>query len=1218
MRSEERKLISFDALVFLAQVWWPLYLELIAVIGAVAVAAAASCLPEFCSPASSCGTMSPSLCPMVATDDRDVVAPRRTSQNSKISSNSWFDDDDVAPRRTSQNSGISSIRTDGVAPRRTSRNSGISSIRPDDDGPHRDAAPSQEQILGAGPPITPVSSGPPTALTEPEATADKGASRGSKEGVLSVRVLKALQLTNAEKGFIGRTDPFALVTVGPESKRTKTVINSLNPLFSSEVFVFDVHAGEACVLEALDANHKEAGDDLPLGKTTINFRAQQHKVWKRHKCSLDVGKNASVEVSTHYVLTQKRMTLRQSLLSPPAESSTGVAQGQDTRASFSSSGSGSRRSGSSRSSSWSSRSSHSSRSRSFGSRSRTRSSSLGMIVGEQSSNPEGAVPELIRARRRCLEGAVPELDQEQMDAKRLELAATKIQALARGRLARQNVRGLRLLQQEDKAQKLHAERLSWLGRGSHMHRPAPPVDLHRRATAEPAPAAQVEEPVTDGPPDPKEFSRRASLEEEAAEPTGDPKDDRPDAQLQRENEEKERLQDVEMKRVRKFQEQKDAKRLELAATKIQALARGRLARQTVRGLRLLQQEDKAQKLRAEQVRKQRQSLRSSQQKEQRDAKQKRGFATLRLQSWVRGIQASAYVAQLRGEKKLQLQARRDQALKDRTAPVNPQRSSIATRRPPDTPQSQTVTSQPELHIVNPQRSSIATRRPPDTPQFQTVTSQPEPSTVFDFADMVAAAVDRGEPTAPAAPAADIRYPERTPSLGSPTTTRTRSGVKDRLVSLMERLESKLGVDEERRKQEEHRLAIADLQTNRGFPVRVPFADVSPARLRDAGRSDHSSPPAPWDAVQAVDPGSHLIDRRSGEARHRGSFMEAMPLAPPPPSPPWAMDRQPVDEFALQREMLDSRPRYGSAARRNEADIAQGGSLAQQIGRLGGGAGRLPEREESIQHLIEQVSPIKHRTPSLPSSSSRKIREKNKRTLPEAGDDFRSGGSLPPQAWPQSGGHRLSAPELPANGSHAGHSQYGGEWPPSEYMVGRSHAVGSMHDTPLRAAANQGGCYAQSRDAGGGAAPSLQALDSAPSRASGTFRRKEPRRSYSQPRIAAAHSAGASGPDDLVGGHASGRREDRRSERRADRSDEPSAKPNTAEESIRWKLQVVGQRLRSEAVSRVRAEWDRPSGISGSDGSSTFAPRDRNRESSYDPSVRRGSSAPSTRRRHGDR
>jgi len=171
---------------------------------------------------------------------------------------------------------------------------------------------------------------------------------------------------------------------------------------------------------------------------------------------------------------------------------------------------------------------------------------------------------------------------------------------------------------------------------------------------------------------------------------------------------------------------------------------------------------------------------------------------------------------------------------------------------------------------------------------------------------------------------------------------------------------------------------------------------------------------------------------------------------------------------------------------------------------------------------------------------------------------------------------------------------------------------------LRAAANQGGCYAHSRDAGGGAAPSLQALDSAPSRASGTFRRKEPRRSYSQPRIAAAHSAGASGLDDLVGGHASGRREDRRSERRADRSDEPSAKPNTAEESIRWKLQVVGQRLRSEAVSRVRAEWDRPSGISGSDGSSTFAPRDRNRESSYDPSVRRGSSAPSTRRRHGDR
>uniref|UniRef100_A0A0P5KR21 Extended synaptotagmin-2-B n=1 Tax=Daphnia magna TaxID=35525 RepID=A0A0P5KR21_9CRUS len=91
-------------------------------------------------------------------------------------------------------------------------------------------------------------------------------------GVLRVRVVEAKQLMKMDRVLgIGKSDPYAIVTVGSQEFRTKTIYNTVNPKWDFYC-EFVVHEGRSqlCFLRIFDRD-ETTGDDDSLGKATVDI-----------------------------------------------------------------------------------------------------------------------------------------------------------------------------------------------------------------------------------------------------------------------------------------------------------------------------------------------------------------------------------------------------------------------------------------------------------------------------------------------------------------------------------------------------------------------------------------------------------------------------------------------------------------------------------------------------------------------------------------------------------------------------------------------------------------------------------------------------------------------------------------------------------------------------------------------------------------------------------
>merc|ERR1719359_1713469 len=100
-------------------------------------------------------------------------------------------------------------------------------------------------------------------------TAAGDASGSSRCGVLTVRVIAAYKLVNADTGIFGDvSDPYVKVALGEVEKRTNTINNDLNPRWNSHPFLFDVVSkNQVLRLSVWDEDTLTADD--PLGKMEI-------------------------------------------------------------------------------------------------------------------------------------------------------------------------------------------------------------------------------------------------------------------------------------------------------------------------------------------------------------------------------------------------------------------------------------------------------------------------------------------------------------------------------------------------------------------------------------------------------------------------------------------------------------------------------------------------------------------------------------------------------------------------------------------------------------------------------------------------------------------------------------------------------------------------------------------------------------------------------------
>lgn len=89
-------------------------------------------------------------------------------------------------------------------------------------------------------------------------------------GVLRVRLHKAVQLPKKDVGVLGmgKSDPYAVLTVGARSVKTKKINNTVSPEWDHVAdFPIEVVSGQQLTLEIFD--HDDPGDDEFLGRATV-------------------------------------------------------------------------------------------------------------------------------------------------------------------------------------------------------------------------------------------------------------------------------------------------------------------------------------------------------------------------------------------------------------------------------------------------------------------------------------------------------------------------------------------------------------------------------------------------------------------------------------------------------------------------------------------------------------------------------------------------------------------------------------------------------------------------------------------------------------------------------------------------------------------------------------------------------------------------------------
>jgi len=100
-------------------------------------------------------------------------------------------------------------------------------------------------------------------------TAPEDMSGSSRCGILTVRIIAAYNLINADTGIFGDvSDPYVKVQLGDAEKRTHTINNDVNPKWNSHPFLFDVKSKDQVLrLSVWDEDTLTADD--PLGKMEI-------------------------------------------------------------------------------------------------------------------------------------------------------------------------------------------------------------------------------------------------------------------------------------------------------------------------------------------------------------------------------------------------------------------------------------------------------------------------------------------------------------------------------------------------------------------------------------------------------------------------------------------------------------------------------------------------------------------------------------------------------------------------------------------------------------------------------------------------------------------------------------------------------------------------------------------------------------------------------------
>jgi len=87
--------------------------------------------------------------------------------------------------------------------------------------------------------------------------------------MINVVVVGATDLPNKDTKFIGKSDPYCVVTVGGVSDRTPTIQNDLNPVWNEKMPFFIAKKPEKMTLEVFDEDN--VGDDDICASTEFEF-----------------------------------------------------------------------------------------------------------------------------------------------------------------------------------------------------------------------------------------------------------------------------------------------------------------------------------------------------------------------------------------------------------------------------------------------------------------------------------------------------------------------------------------------------------------------------------------------------------------------------------------------------------------------------------------------------------------------------------------------------------------------------------------------------------------------------------------------------------------------------------------------------------------------------------------------------------------------------------
>lgn len=132
-----------------------------------------------------------------------------------------------------------------------------------------------------------------------------------QDGVLIVRIIEARNLENRDCFLSGKSDPYAICTVGAQAFKTKTIDNSLNPVWNEPGFeaVIDQVSGQQVSVEVFD---DDPGDnDEFIGRLVLETQDLARDQFRDQWYQLDGVKSGEIRLMTNFFgLTHKKDVLR--------------------------------------------------------------------------------------------------------------------------------------------------------------------------------------------------------------------------------------------------------------------------------------------------------------------------------------------------------------------------------------------------------------------------------------------------------------------------------------------------------------------------------------------------------------------------------------------------------------------------------------------------------------------------------------------------------------------------------------------------------------------------------------------------------------------------------------------------------------------------------------------------------------------------------------------